>query len=92
MSKRQYSKYQQELIGRYYENLDSIMLGRLGELVSELYLAKGQAKRKRLWQRAHKAMLQLKIPPPIINHIMQKRSVEVLAKHLADWLKDSKKK
>jgi len=87
MSSKQYSKYQQDLIGRYYKNLDSIMLQKLSELVSQLYLADTPAKRQRLWQRAHKAMLKLKVPAPIINHIMQKKDVKTLAQNLEDWLK-----
>ncbi len=61
------------------------MLQKLGELVTELYLADTQARRDRLWQRAHKAMIKLKIPPAIIDHIMKKQDVEILAKNLQDW-------
>ena len=68
------------------------MLGQLGELVTELYLADTQAKQNRLWQRANKAMIKLKVPPAIIDHIMEKKDVEVLAKNLQDWLADKKKK
>ena len=67
------------------------MLGKLGELVTELYLADSQAKKDRLWQRAHKAMVKLKVPPVIIEHIMEKHDVEVLAKNLQDWLAHKKK-
>ncbi|MHC4475594.1 MAG: hypothetical protein ACYTEL_08105 [Planctomycetota bacterium] len=86
------SDYQNRVIADYYNNLDTIMLGKLGELVTELYLADTEAKKKRLWQRIHKAMTNLKIPPAIINHIMQKRNVEILAKNLNDWLAVTKKK
>jgi len=92
MAKNERSVYQKEVISRYYENLDTIMLGKLGELVSELYLADTPAKRERLWQRAHKAMVKLKVHPAIIDHIMQKRDVEILAKNLQDWLANKKKK
>ena len=61
------------------------MLQKLGELVTELYLAETQAKKDRLWDRAHKAMVKLKIKPAIIDHIMRKQNVEVLAKNLQDW-------
>ena len=80
------SEYQKNVISHYYDNLDTIMLTRLSELVTELYLAETAARRKQLWQRAHKAMLNLKIPPAIIDHIMEKQSVEILAKNLQDWL------
>ena len=92
MAKNERSTYQKEVISRYYENLDTIMLGKLGELVTELYLADTHAKKERLWQRAHKAMVKLKVPPSIIDHIMQKRNVEILAKNLQDWLANTKKK
>jgi len=92
MAKNDYSQYQKGVISGYYNNLDTIMLGKLGELVTELYLADTKAGKDRLWQRAHKAMIKLKIPPAIINHIMQKEDVEILAKNLQDWLNAPKKK
>jgi len=89
MVKKEYSKYQQDVIQSYYENLDTIKLGRLQELVTELYLAKNSKKEDRLWEQAEKAMRQLKIKPKVIEHIMQKRRVEVLAENLQDWLKQA---
>jgi len=91
MAKNDYSQYQKAVISGYYNNLDTIMLGKLGELVTELYLADTKAKQNRLWQRAHKAMVKLKVPPAIIDHIMEKKDVEVLAKNLQDWLAKKKK-
>jgi hypothetical protein len=86
MTKRGYSKYQMNVITNYYGNLDTIMLGKLGELVSELYLAETDAKRDRLWERVRKAMLNLKIPPDIISHIMAKKDVKILAQNLNGWM------
>jgi hypothetical protein len=86
MAKQEYSKYQKDVISNYYGNLDAIMLGKLSELVSELYLADTDTKRDRLWQRAQKAMANLKIPGPIIDHIIAKKDVKILAKNLNDWL------
>jgi len=92
MAKNDYSQYQQGVISGYYNNLDTIMLGKLGELVTELYLADTKAKKDRLWQRAHKAMIKLKVRPAMIEHIMQKEDVEILAKNLQYWLNAPKKK
>jgi len=86
MTKQEYSDYQKDVINNYYRNLDAIALGKLSELVSELYIADSDVRRAHLWQRAHKAMLKLKIPPVIINHIMTKKDVQILAKNLNDWL------
>jgi hypothetical protein len=90
MAKREYSQYQKDVISNYYQNLDAIALQKLSELVSELFLADSDAKRDRLWERAHKAMQNLKIPPDIISHITAKKDVGVLAKNLNDWLKKAK--
>ena len=92
MAKNERSKYQDGVISRYYGNLDTIMLAKLGELVTELYLANTVAKKNRLWQRAHKAMVKLKVSPAIIDHIMEKKDVQILAKNLQDWLAKQRKK
>jgi len=91
MAKNEFSEYQKAVISGYYNNLDMIMLQKLSELVSDLYLADTLPKQNRLWQRAHKAMVRLKVPPAIIDHIMQKKDVEILAKNLQDWLAYKKK-
>ncbi|OHB60607.1 MAG: hypothetical protein A2168_03785 [Planctomycetes bacterium RBG_13_50_24] len=85
MTKKEYSQYQKSVISGYYNNLDTIMLQKLGELVTELYLADTQTRKDRLWQRTQAAMVKLKIPPAIIDHIMKKQDVEILAKNLQDW-------
>ncbi|MHC4738151.1 MAG: hypothetical protein ACYS9Y_04510 [Planctomycetota bacterium] len=87
MAKSERSEHQKKLISNYYKNLDTIMLQRLGELVTELYLAKTDGQKKILWQRVHKAMENLKIAPAIIKHIMAKKDIEILAKNLNDWLR-----
>ncbi len=92
MATREYSEYQKMVFSGYYNNLDTIMLQKLSELVTELYLADSQAKKDRLWQRAHKAMVKIRVPPAIIDHIMQKKDVEILAKNLKDWLAAANKK
>jgi len=86
MGKKEYSQYQKSVISGYYKNLDTIMLRKLSELVTELYLADTKARQDRLWDRAHKAMVKLKIRPATIAHIMDKKDVQILARNLQDWL------
>lgn len=90
MGKREYSNYQKDVIGAYYSNLDSISLDNLQKLVTELYLEESEKKRERLWERAHKSMKKLKVKPAIVEHIMKKKDVTVLAKNVEDWLKAKK--
>lgn len=82
---KDYSSYQKNVISNYYNNLDTLMLGKLSELVTELYLAESPKKRLKLWERAEKAMINLKIPPAIIQHIMEREDVQILAKNLQEW-------
>ena len=90
MAKREYSRYQSGVIGRYYENLEGITLQKLQELVTELYLAEGKAKEDKLWERAAKAMEKLKVKPAVMQHILVKRDVKVLAMNIEDWLRKNK--
>lgn len=92
MAKSDYSQYQKKVISNYYNNLDTIMLQKLSDLVGELYLTNEKAKKERLWERVNKAMVQLKIPASVIEHIMAGRDVVVLAKNLQDWLAAGKKR
>jgi len=89
MAKKEYTSYQKDVISRYYSNLDAITLTKLQELVTELYLADSSTKQNRLWDRANKAMVKLKIKPAVVEHIMKTRNVEVLAKNVEDWLKSA---
>jgi len=91
MAQREYSDYQKKVISKYYDRLDVLMLQKLQELVSELYLADTPAKQERLWQRVHKAMLNLNLPSALVEHIMGKKDVEILARNLQDWLRQNRK-
>ena len=61
MAKR--TPYQDRIIRRYYQNQDQILLQRLGDLVTDLYLAEGK-NRVRLWKRTVEILEKLKSPTP----------------------------
>lgn len=84
-----FSPHQQRIINRYYDQRDVIMLTKLQELSTELYLAETDKKRDNLWKRVEKAMTQLKVPPNLAAHILEKRDPAVLASNVADWLKQT---
>ena len=86
-----YTPHQKKIIERYYDNRDHIMLDRLGEIVTELYLAESDKARKRLWSRAAKAMKALKVPPRLIEHILAQKKPEILATNLRNWLDAARK-
>ena len=76
--KRDYTANQQKIIKRYYDNLDTISLDRLAELVGELYLAEGKKKEK-AWQAVHKAMARLEVPKSRIDHLMAQKNPVLVA-------------
>ena len=87
MAKQEYSNYQKKIIQNYYQNLDTIALTRLQELVTELYLAETPAKTKKLWQQVEKALTKLKIKPPVKARILESQDVKILAQNLQEWLR-----
>jgi len=87
VGKQEYSKYQKNIIKNYYENLDTIVLTRLQELVTDLYLAETPAKKKKLWEQVEKALTKLKIKPVTKARILEAQDVEILAENLQEWLR-----
>ena len=88
----EHTPYQKKVIGRYYDNRDEIMLARLGEIVTDLFLVETERKRDQLWGRAEQAMKTLKVPPATVRRIVERREPEVLARSLREWLADAQKK
>lgn len=79
----EYSKYQQDVIRRYYENRDQIDFQKLSELVADLYLADGK-KRARLWERAQEIMLRLEVPESRVEHVVGTDDPSILAEVVND--------
>ncbi len=86
-----YTRHQKKIIERYYDRRDEIMLAKLQEIVTELYLAETDAKRDQLWKRAGQAMKGLKVPDKIAQHILTQAKPEILAKNLRNWLETAQK-
>ncbi|HET6575743.1 MAG TPA: hypothetical protein VFG68_19235 [Fimbriiglobus sp.] len=78
MGLEDYTRHQQGIIKRYYANQDGIQLQRLGELVTDLYLAEGK-KREKVWKSIVTAMQKLGVPQSRIDHIVAQGKPELLA-------------
>ena len=79
----EYSKYQQKVIQRYYDNREQIDAQKLAELVTNPYLAEGK-KREKLWKSAEDSMRRLKVPETRIAHVMKAAEPAVLAEVVND--------
>jgi hypothetical protein len=74
----EYSKYQQKVIQRYYENRDAIALQRAQELITELYLASGK-KREKHWDSLELHLGKLGVKPDVIAHLRSQDKPELVA-------------
>lgn len=87
MAKR--TSYQDRIIRRYYENQDQILVQRLGDLVTDLYLAEGN-KRAGLWKRTAEILEKLKVPAARIEHVCGSDNPALLAEVLKELLEKEK--
>ncbi len=76
-----YSKTQRKIIDRYYDNQDTIVAQRLGEIVTELFLAAGNEKKtNQLWTRAEKALAKSGLNKSRIAQVLKDRDLEGLGR------------
>jgi hypothetical protein len=85
MEKR--SSYQDRVIRNYYQNRDEIMLQRLGELVTDLFLSEGKAK-TRIWKRVSEILEKLKVPKDQIQNLVRSDNPTLVANLLKKLLEE----
>lgn len=78
MAQENYSKYQQNVIKRFYDNRDAIAFQRAQELVTELYLTEGK-KREKVWEMLAKNLEKLGVPVDQIAHLRNQDKPELVA-------------
>ncbi|QDT01059.1 hypothetical protein [Adhaeretor mobilis] len=78
---RQFTKFQQKAIKNFYDNKEAIGIQRLGELVTDLYLAEGKARATK-WKQAAGALEKLGVKAPEIDKIVKNDDPTALAKKL----------
>ena len=83
MAARYYSKHQQGIIKRYYDNRESIDGEKLSELVTNLYLSEGKKKEK-MWKTAEDIMTRLKVPAERVRHVIASADPAILAEVVKD--------
>jgi hypothetical protein len=72
------TKYQQSIVKNYYANLDTALLQRLGEQVTDLYLAEGK-KREKLWASIAGSLAKLGVPQSRIDTLRKSDDARRLA-------------
>jgi hypothetical protein len=79
------TKYQRSIVKNYYDNLDTALLQRLGEQVTDLYLAEGK-KREKLWQSIEGSLTKLGVPKSRIETVRKSDDARKLATLLQELL------
>ncbi len=80
MADKNYSAHQKGIIKRYYENKEDISTQKLGEIVSEIYLATNPKNIKTLWASAEAALINLGVKKAEVDKIVKAKDVLALAK------------
>lgn len=78
---------QRKIVDRYYEHHDTIVIGKLQELVGELYLAADAKAAEKLWKRAETALRAAKVDEAKVLRATGGRDVKQLALVLEGMLK-----
>ncbi|MDF1868859.1 MAG: hypothetical protein P1U30_00595 [Phycisphaerales bacterium] len=80
-SGREFSSTQRKIINRYYDNHDTILATRLGEIVTDIALAEDNLKKlDRLWIRAEQALSKTQLKPESWKKIIACRDPKALAR------------
>ena len=84
MAKRDLTPHQQGIVKRYYEYRDTLALQRLGEIVSDLYVATSEARIARQWSSVQKHLLAAGVHRHQAETIVAERDLGALAKVIAE--------
>lgn len=84
----QLTRHQQSIVKRYYDNLETVLLQRLGEQVTDLYLAEGK-KRAKLWESIETSLAKLAVPKSRIDQVRKSDDARQLATLLQELLAKS---
>lgn len=86
MADRDYTRHQQNIIKRYYDNRDQIDEQRLSELVTSLYLASAKQAAKK-WESVPELLARLNVPQSRIDNVVSKKDSALLATIVEDLQK-----
>lgn len=85
MAKGQHlTPHQKGIIKRYYENKETIQTQKLGEIISDLYVATDPKDKKRLWKKARTALLNAGVHEGKVEKLVESRDIDKLVRALED--------
>lgn len=78
------SNHQQKIVDRYYDNLDTLALQRVQELVGEIYLAEPGPKKEKLWRTVETHLRKVGAPESQVERVLADQDVKQLAQLVTD--------
>lgn len=78
---------QRKIVDRYYAHHDTIQIGKLQELIGELYLAADAKAAEKLWKRAETALRAAKVEEAMVLKATAGRDPKKLAEVVEKLLK-----
>ena len=85
MAKGQHlTPHQKRIVRNYYQNRDTLMLNRLSELVSDLYVCTDAKAADRLWKRVETALSNLGVRKSAVRAMLDRRDLRAVARLLTE--------
>ncbi len=81
-SEKGYTQYQKKVIKNFYENKDTRLVQKLGELVSNLYLETNEKKIETGWKKIKKMLTDINVHPGEVEYLTKNKNLSVISKKL----------
>ncbi len=79
-----HTPYQKNVIRRYYQNREAASTQRLGEIVTDLYLATSEKKKAALWKQVEKLLSAAGANEKWVAGVVEDQNLEALAEIVKD--------
>ncbi len=77
-----YTQYQKKVIKSFYDNKDTRLVQKLGELVSNLYLETNEKKVETGWKKIKKMLTDINVHPGEVEYLTKDKNLSVISKKL----------
>ncbi len=77
-----YTQYQKKVIKSFYDNKDTRLVQKLGELVSNLYLETNEKKIEIGWKKIKKMLTDINVHPGEVEYLTKDKNLSKISKKL----------
>ncbi len=77
-----YTQYQKKVIKSFYDNKDTRLVQKLGELVSNLYLETNEKKTETGWKKIKKMLTDINVHPGEVEYLTKDKNLSKISKKL----------